>query len=178
MRSFERRLVRLDEAIALVRAGRVEELERRQTRIASTPDFFETRTADEDAGGGGEREGHETFEGGPPSAASSALTLAELREERAEVEALLARARHLAEAGEDSKFEKLRAVMADPAFAQEKLIVFTEHRDTAEFPGAPPGGARDSRGRSPSSTAGSTIASGKRRSSCSGVRRTGVGPAT
>ena len=136
MRSFERRLARLDEAIALVRAGRVEEIERRQTRIASTPDFFETRTADEDAdqdaGGGGEREGHETFEetalGG-----LVAITLAELREERAEVEALLSRARHLAEAGEDSKFEKLRAVMADPAFAREKLIVFTEHRDTAEF---------------------------------------------
>ena len=49
------------------------------------------------------------------------------------VEDLLARTRHLAEAGEDSKFEKLRAVMTDPAFAREKLIVFTEHRDTAEF---------------------------------------------
>ena len=42
-------------------------------------------------------------------------------------------ARRLAETGEDSKFEKLRAVMTDPAFAREKLIVFTEHRDTAEF---------------------------------------------
>ena len=60
--------------------------------------------------------------------------LAELREERAEVEKLLlSQARRLAETGEDSKFEKLRAVMADPAFAREKLIVFTEHRDTAEF---------------------------------------------
>ena len=49
------------------------------------------------------------------------------------VEDLLARTRRLAEAGEDSKFERLRAVMTDPAFAREKLIVFTEHRDTAEF---------------------------------------------
>ena len=132
MRSFERRLGRLEEAIALVRAGRVDELERRQTRIANTPDFFETRTADEDAGDRGEREGHETFEetalGG-----LVAITLMDLREEHAVVEDLLARARRLAEAGEDSKFEKLRAVMTDPAFAREKLIVFTEHRDTAEF---------------------------------------------
>ena len=132
MRSFERRLGRLEEAIALVRAGRVDELERRQMRIANTPDYFETRTADEDASDRGEREGHETFEetalGG-----LVAITLTELREEHASVEALLARARGLAEAGEDSKFEKLRAIMSDSAFAREKLIVFTEHRDTAEF---------------------------------------------
>jgi hypothetical protein len=60
MRSFERRLVRLDEAIELVRAGRGDELARRQRRIGETPDFFETRTADEDSDDGGER--HEEFE--------------------------------------------------------------------------------------------------------------------
>ena len=62
-----------------------------------------------------------------------APTLARLREERLEVEALLARARRLADEGEDSKFEKLRAVLRDSNFAREKFIVFTEHRDTAEF---------------------------------------------
>ena len=132
MRSFERRLDRLDEAIALVSAGRGDELERRQTRIGSTPDFFESRTADEEADDNSQHEEHEAFEeiaiGG-----LVAIALSELREERAEVEALLSQARRLAETGEDSKFEKLRAVMTDPAFAREKLIVFTEHRDTAEF---------------------------------------------
>ena len=39
----------------------------------------------------------------------------------------------MADEGEDSKFEKLRGVLRDPAFAREKFIVFTEHRDTAEF---------------------------------------------
>ena len=131
-RSFERRLDRLDEAIALVQAGRSDELERRQTRIANTPDFLESRTADEDAGDEGGREGHEAFEESALGGLA-ATALIDLREERAVVEALLARTRHLAEAGEDSKFEKLRAVMTDPAFAREKLIVFTEHRDTAEF---------------------------------------------
>ena len=132
MRSFERRLDRLDEAIALVQAGRSDELERRQTRIANTPDFLESRTADEDAGDEGGREGHEAFEESALGGLA-ATALIDLREERAVVEDLLARTRHLAEAGEDSKFEKLRAVMTDPAFAREKLIVFTEHRDTAEF---------------------------------------------
>ena len=132
MRSFERRLGRLEEAIEMVRAGRADELERRQTRLGAIPDFFETRTADEDTDESGTSEGHEAFEqralGG-----IIAPTLAHLREERGEVEALLAQARRLADEGEDSKFEKLRGVLRDPAFAREKFIVFTEHRDTAEF---------------------------------------------
>ena len=132
LRSFERRLVRLDEAIELVRAGRAEELERRQKRLAAIPDFFETRTADEDAEEAGGAEGHEAFEeralGG-----IVAPTLAQLRGERLEVEALLAQARSLVDDGEDSKFEKLRGVLRSADFAREKFIVFTEHRDTAEF---------------------------------------------
>ncbi len=132
MRSFERRLERLDEALELVRSGRADELERRQKRIGDTPDFFETRTADEDADDTGERERHEEFEENALGGLV-ALTLMDLQEERAEVETLLAPARRLADAGEDSKFEKLRAVLRDPAFAREKFIIFTEHRDTAEF---------------------------------------------
>ncbi len=132
LRSFERRLVRLEEAIELVRAGRAEELERRQKRLAATPDFFETRTADEDAEEAGGAESHEAFEeralGG-----IVAPTLAQLREESLAVEALLAQARSLVDDGEDSKFEKLRGVLRSADFAREKFIVFTEHRDTAEF---------------------------------------------
>lgn len=132
MRSFERRLEKLDNAIELVRAGRGEELERRQKRIGDTPDFFETRTADEDADEAEERERHEDFEDSALEGVI-ALTLIELQQERKEVDALLSRARHLADSGEDSKFEKLRAVLRDPKFAREKFIIFTEHRDTAEF---------------------------------------------
>lgn len=132
MRSFERRLEKLDDAIELVRAGRGEELDRRQKRIGEMPDFFETRTADEDADEADERERHEDFEENALGGVV-ALTLIELQEERSEVETLLAHARHLADAGEDSKFEKLRAVLRDPSFAREKFIIFTEHRDTAEI---------------------------------------------
>jgi superfamily II DNA or RNA helicase/DNA-binding XRE family transcriptional regulator len=132
MRSFERRLERLDEAIEMVSAGRVEELERRQKRIGDIPDFFETRTADEDADESEERERHEEFEEGALGGIV-AVTLIELRKERDEVETLLAQARTLSDAGEDSKFEKLRAVLRDSSFSSEKFIIFTEHRDTAEF---------------------------------------------
>jgi superfamily II DNA or RNA helicase/DNA-binding XRE family transcriptional regulator len=130
MRSFERRLARLDEAIELVRSGRGAELERRQRGIAAKPDLFESLTADEDADENGER--HEEFEEDALGGVI-AVTLMDLNAERARVEGLLSHARRLAEAGEDSKFEKLRTVLRDPAFASEKFIIFTEHRDTAEF---------------------------------------------
>ena len=131
LRSFERRLERLDEAIELVRAGRADELRRRQ-RHRNTQDFFETHTADEDIDETGGRERHEEFEE-HALGTLVALTLSDLQHERSEVETLANHARRLAHAGEDSKFEKLRAVLRDPTFAHEKFIIFTEHRDTAEF---------------------------------------------
>ena len=132
LRSFERRLERLDEAIELVRAGRADELDRRQQRLGKTPDFFETHTADEDIDETGGRERHEEFED-HALGTLIALTLSDLQHERSEVETLAGHARRLANAGEDSKFEKLRAVLRDPTFAHEKFIIFTEHRDSAEF---------------------------------------------
>ena len=132
LRSFERRLVRLDEAIEMVRAGQADELERCQKRLRETPDFFEAHTADEDADESGMREGHEAFEE-RALAGIVAPTLAQLRDERMVVESLLSQARRLVDEAEDSKFEKLRGVLRHPDFAPEKFIVFSEHRDTAEF---------------------------------------------
>ena len=131
LRSFERRLERLDDAIELVRSGRADELDRRQRR-GPTRDFFETHTADEDSDETGGRERHEEFEE-RALGTLVALTLADLQHERSEVETLAHHARRLADAGEDSKFETLRAVLRNPTFAREKFIIFTEHRDTAEF---------------------------------------------
>ena len=42
-------------------------------------------------------------------------------------------AQDLLDAGEESKFDKLLETMKDPRFADEKMLVFTEHRDTANF---------------------------------------------
>lgn len=132
MRSFERRLVRLDQAIQMVRDGRTDELERGQMRFSEMPDYFEEYTADEDSDEMGATEGHEAFE---QQALAGIVTadLIQLRNERAEVKTLLSMARRLVDEVEDSKFEKLWGVLHHPDFAAEKLIIFSEHRDTAEF---------------------------------------------
>ena len=59
--------------------------------------------------------------------------MSELEADRLKVAALLTKARKRLAAGDESEFDRLWEVLRDPRFADEKLIVFTEHRDTAEF---------------------------------------------
>ena len=130
MRSFERREAKLAGLIDDVRSGRLTEtqLAAQQQRL-DLEDAFETQTADEgpegeDDGGGFENQAM----GG-----TVAFNLNDLEAERRQVEALLGKARELLGTGEESKFEKLWEVLRDPKYLNEKFIVFTEHRDTAEF---------------------------------------------
>ena len=134
LRSFERRARRLDGFIAELRAGgdAAGRFARAQRLLDGLEDPFETRTADEEAPPGEEGESPENFEEAALGA-TVAVDLAELEAERARVDDLLARARALHESGTESKFEKLREVLRDPRFVDRKLIVFTEHRDTADF---------------------------------------------
>ena len=129
MRSFERRQEKLAGLIDDIRNGRFteEQLMRQQRGLDQLDDVFETRTADEDGG-----EQHEEFEGKALSG-TIAVTLSELEVERRTVEALLNKTRDLFNTSEESKFEKLREVLSDPQYLDEKFIIFTEHRDTAEF---------------------------------------------
>ena len=60
-------------------------------------------------------------------------SLAELETERVQVQRLLDLARQVDSLGEESKFEKLHEILQDPQYRNEKLIIFTEHRDTLEF---------------------------------------------
>ncbi|HYW84901.1 MAG TPA: helicase-related protein, partial [Spirochaetia bacterium] len=53
--------------------------------------------------------------------------------ERNRVEQLLELAKRVDAKGDESKFEKLREVLEDPENRDEKLIIFTEHRDTLEY---------------------------------------------
>lgn len=138
MRSFERRIDKLDASIAFVRDGKLEELNRQQRKLDDVRDLLDTLTADEDTDESGER--HETSEDqalgvvlATAYTGDTAKVLAELETERVQVQGLLMRAKKLVGAGEESKFEKLREVLRDPRFAQEKFIIFTEHRDTAQF---------------------------------------------
>ena len=134
MRSFERRKEKLEGLIGDIRAGRLtdEQLARRQRTLERLDDSFETGTADEDAMPDGDGERGEAFENRALGGTIS-VDLAELDAERLKVEGLLTRARALVDAGEESKFDRLREVLRDPRYADEKLIVFTEHRDTAHF---------------------------------------------
>ena len=134
-RSFERRHEKLAALIAQIREGRLseEQLARGQRRLDGLDDEFETRTADEDAPAGAD--GAERHEGYEERAlgATVAVNLGELEAERLKVAALLDHARARLAAGDESKFDTLREVLRDSRFGGEKLIVFTEHRDTAQF---------------------------------------------
>ena len=134
MRSFERRRDKLAGLIDDIRQGRLteEHLAHQQRSLGKLDDVFETRTADEETASEGGGEQHEEFEDKALSG-TVAVNLSELKIEHRRVEALLNKARNLFHTGEESKFEKLREVLRDPQYLDEKLIVFTEHRDTAEF---------------------------------------------
>ena len=134
LRSFERRVEKLEDMIERIRDGRLteEEMDRQQQRLNDVDDAFETTTADEQVLGDTDSDRLEVFEeqalGGVVG-----LSLAELEAERVKVNGLLDRARSLYDSREESKFEKLREVLRSPEYSGEKFIVFTEHRDTADF---------------------------------------------
>ncbi len=133
LRSFERRLERLDGLIDDIQSGRLtpEALAARQRRLDQAPDVLDTKTGDEETPEDG-REENEVREdellGGVV-----AVSVAELQTERMRVQQLLDLARKVHARGDESKFDKLREVLRDERFKDEKMLIFTEHRDTLEF---------------------------------------------
>ena len=134
MRSFERREAKLGALIDAIREGSMteEQLVRQQRQLDGLDDAFETRTFDEDAGTDDAQEQDEAYES-QALGGTVAVSLSELEDERRRVEGLLSKARDRLEVGEESKFERLREVLGEPKYANEKFIIFTEHRDTAVF---------------------------------------------
>ncbi|MBI1874450.1 MAG: helix-turn-helix domain-containing protein, partial [Acidobacteria bacterium] len=130
LRSLERRLVRLDEVIERVREGRLtpQELHAAQLRLR---DPFEDSTADEEVAVDG-RESHEQDEDRLLHVIRT-TSLVDLETERREVLGLVDVARGVLAAGHESKFDVLRELLLKPDYRGEKLIVFTEHRDTLEW---------------------------------------------
>lgn len=131
--SLQRRYDRLAQLIADVQSGKIdlETLARQQARLGQVDDIYEAKTADEETEVDG-REENEAFEdeiiGGLVE-----TSLAQLESERGEVENLLRLAREVHALGAESKFEKLREVVRDPQYQDEKILIFTEHRDTLKF---------------------------------------------
>ena len=143
LRSLERRIEKLEGMIDDLRAGTVSgtELRRRQGRLDRDhrDDYFDRHGADEDAREEGVGERNEDYEHAVLGAVT-ALTVEGLRDEVGSLEDLRERARRLVNAGDESKFEKLREVLEDPGFADgasvarlPKWLIFSEHRDTVDF---------------------------------------------
>ena len=132
LRSFERRIKKLEKLIQDVRSGQItlEQLDRYQQRL-DVADVFDERTADEEAATE-EGEQNETAEQQALEGVV-AVSLAELEAERQEVHRLRDLARQVHDLGEESKFEKLAEILRDERYRDQKLILFTEHRDTLLF---------------------------------------------
>jgi len=133
LRSFERRIDKLDDLIRQGQEGRLteEQLVVLQRRLAEEDDVLDTKTADEEGTEGGREEGEISEE--RLLAGIIAASLPDLVVEREQVVALRDLAHKVYAQGAESKFDKLREVLADPHFAGEKFIVFTEHRDTLDY---------------------------------------------
>ena len=131
LRSFERRIEKLEEVIRDLRRGDISwsELESMQARLNGRykTDFFDSHSAEDDSGERGE-----DYEIGVLGA-FTAVTAEELQEEIDVLMSLRAQAQEIVATGNESKFEKLREVLEDPRYAQEKWLIFTEHRDTMDF---------------------------------------------
>jgi superfamily II DNA or RNA helicase len=141
LRSFDRRIDKLDRLVDDIRSGRIseEDLFARQQRLDRTAtDPFDETTADEEEtkdGEEGTKDGEEESESKESETLGGvvATSLAELMVEKQTVLALRELAQAVYDQGRESKFEELRKQVSDARYAGEKLIVFTEHRDTLEF---------------------------------------------
>ncbi len=133
IRSFERRLDKLDGLINDIRSGRLtlDGLCALQQRLARVRDVLSERTADEESAEDG-REENEVAED-DALAGVTASSLADLEAERLQVKSLLDLARRVHDTGQESKFQKLREVIMDPRFKGEKMTIFSEYRDTVDF---------------------------------------------
>jgi superfamily II DNA or RNA helicase/DNA-binding transcriptional regulator YiaG len=131
LRSFERRVEKLSDLIARVEEGKITE-----TQLATWQshhrDIFDEETADEEVNDGSGLEKNEKAEN-EILGNVVAVSLAELHAECEQVRALVALAKRVLAKGVESKFERLREVIEDERFSGEKILIFTEHRDTLEY---------------------------------------------
>lgn len=94
-------------------------------------DVLDTKTADEEAVTDGNEE-HEVVES-DALGAFVANNLAELEIERERVQRLINLAEAVYGAGKESKFERMRQLLESPEYREEKVIIYTEHKDTLDF---------------------------------------------
>ncbi len=132
--SFQNRLGKLDNLIADIECGRISEdqLVAQQRRLNDkTKDILATTSADEEEVEDG-REEHEVAED-ESLGGVVATSLAELEVERQKVRELVQLSEAVYGRGKESKFDKMQELLRAPPFVGEKVIIYTEHRDTLDF---------------------------------------------
>ncbi|HMV04730.1 MAG TPA: helicase-related protein [Accumulibacter sp.] len=132
--SLRKRLEKLDTLIDDIRCGRIgeEHLREQQQRLdRQVRDTLLEATADEEGSEGG-AEAHEKDEALALSA-FVASSLAELLVEREAVQELVSLAEAVHARGLERKFDKLSELLRSAQFAHEKVIIYSEHRDTLDF---------------------------------------------
>ena len=136
LKSFERRIDKVQGLIADLETGRIDSagLRRAQRRLDRThrTDFFDQHDSADDLRDDSLGERNEDYEDAVLGAVV-AVKVEELHDEIGTLRDLTERARQLIDSGHESKFERLREVLESPEYAGEKWLVFSEHRDTVDY---------------------------------------------
>lgn len=138
--SFRNRFDKLNGLIDDIQSGRIPEAElraqqeklNRKVRDGRLVDVLASKTADEESTVAGKIEEHEESEA-EALGAFIATSLAELMDERGQVQELIALAEAVHNSGRESKFERMAALLRAPEYRDQKVIIYTEHRDTLDF---------------------------------------------
>lgn len=137
--SLRNRLAKLDALIDDIQSGRLPEEKlrsqqeqlNRKVREGRLVDVLTAKTADEESTTAGTEE-HEESEA-ELLGAFIAGSLAELIGERDQIQKLIALAEAVYASGQESKFERMAELLRSPSFRDQKVIIYTEHRDTLDF---------------------------------------------
>lgn len=132
--SFRRRFDRLETLIDDIQSGRIpeEQLREQQRKLdRQVHDTLDEKSAEEESTDNGMEE-HENDEA-EALGAFVATSVAELIAEREKVRELIRLAERVYEQGRESKFEKMRELLRNPQFENQKVIIYTEHKDTLDF---------------------------------------------
>jgi SNF2 family DNA or RNA helicase len=131
--SFERRVEKLNEIIEKFENDNysVERLGRDQQTLMKQADVFEVKTGDDEEGSDGEEENEKVED--VHLAGTAASSLIEVISERDFVLQLLTHAQRTIDEGHESKFSKLQELLSADRFINERIIIFTEYRDTLNY---------------------------------------------
>ena len=130
LQSLIRREEKLQTTLHELRDGRLSEdgLEKAQAKLSGI-DIREEKTGDEEGIVDGKEEAEQVDE--DLERATAARSINELENEISHVQKLVEHAREVFNLKSESKFEKLWKALTD--YPDEKVLIFTEHRDTMNF---------------------------------------------